>query len=228
MYPRTSSLCRLAVVGITLGLVTRAGAQLASKSPFMPPQNAASNAPTAGAPLEFRGFIETSEGVQYRIYDPAKKTYTWVKLNQRDPDFDVVAKQHDEGQKTLTIEHQGRPLTLAMRDSKVVSSGSAGQAMPPPPQLMMNANVPPAVTQAVVLNPTPADEQRRLEAVAAEVARRRALREQATQQINQGSPPQVAIPQPPVQAQGQPQRNYQQQGGQNPNTRGPGPTNRQR
>ena len=67
-------------------------------------------------------------------------------------------------------------------------------APPPPPQM---TNVPPAVTQAVVVNPTPADEQRRLEAVASEVARRRALREQASQQVN--TPPSVpmAQPQPP-------------------------------
>jgi hypothetical protein len=51
----------------------------------------------------------------------------------------------------------------------------------------------------VVVNPTPADEARRLEAVASEVARRRALREQASQQMGQ-SPPMPA-PQPQVQPQ---------------------------
>jgi len=55
----------------------------------------------------------------------------------------------------------------------------------------------------VVLNPSPADEQRRLEAVASEVARRRAMREQATQQIGQGGipppnlPPNPGGPRPP-------------------------------
>jgi len=74
--------------------------------------------------------------------------------------------------------------------SKVVSSGSAAQNMAPPPPQM--SNVPQAVTQAVVVNPTPADEARRLEAVASEVARRRALREQVSQQV---TPPPVP-PQP--------------------------------
>ena len=70
------------------------------------------------------------------------------------------------------------------------------QAMPAPPP-----NVAPAVMQSVVLNPTPADEQRRLEAVASEVARRRAMREQATQQIGQGgAPPNL----PPQNAPGNP------------------------
>jgi hypothetical protein len=53
----------------------------------------------------------------------------------------------------------------------------------------------------VVLNPTPADEARRLEAVASEVARRRAMREQASQQVNQGMPP----PPPPAGAGVRPQ-----------------------
>ena len=114
-----------------------------------------------------------------------------MKVNERNQEFDLILKQHDQGQKTLTIEYQGKALTLAERVSKVVSSGTAAQAMPPP-ATPMPINVAPAVTQSVVLNPTPADEQRRLDAVAAEVARRRALREQATQQMNQGVPPQPA------------------------------------
>lgn len=184
----------------------RADAQLTAKSPFMPPQGAAGSAPTAGAPLEFRAYLTTSEGTMYRIYDPAKKTGTWIKLNERNADFDVIAKQHDSEHKTLTIEHQGKTLTLAERESKVVSSGTAAQAMPPS-VVPVQANVAPAVTQSVVLNPTPADEQRRLDAVAAEVARRRALREQATQQLNQGAAAQIAVPQP-VQAAPQMQRGY--------------------
>ena len=118
-------------------------------------------------------------------------------MNERNPDFDVLAKQHDGDHKSLTIEHGGKIITLAERESKVVSSGSAAQAMPQPQPVpaAQPANVAPAVTQTVVLNPTPADEQRRLEAVASEVARRRALREQATQQITQGNAPQVAVPQ---------------------------------
>jgi len=147
---------------------------------------AVANAPAVGAPIEFRGLMETSEGMRFRIYDPARKAGVWVKLNERDPTLDVVAKQFVPEGETLVVEHQGRTLTLAQRVSKVVSSGSAAQNMaPPPPQI---SNVPQAVTQAVVVNPTPADEARRLEAVASEVARRRALREQVSQQ---GNPPPV-------------------------------------
>jgi hypothetical protein len=66
--------------------------------------------------------------------------------------------------------------------------------------------MPTAVAQSVVLNPTPADEQRRLEAVAAEVRRRRALREQASIQAAQGQTPVVEAPAPAPAAQAQAQR----------------------
>lgn len=198
MFPRAALPRRVAAAGLVLAAACAGRGEVTSKSPFLPQAGAAGPAaPTAGAPLEFRGYLATAEGVQYRVYDPARKMGAWVRLNERNPDLDVVAKQHDEGRNTLTIEHQGRTLTLAEREAKVVSGGQA-QMAPPPPQPVSPVNVAPAVTQAVVLNPTPADEQRRLEAVAAEVARRRALREQATQQINQGTPPQIAIPQPVV------------------------------
>ncbi|MSU47661.1 MAG: hypothetical protein EXS37_00940 [Opitutus sp.] len=225
MFPRVFSLRSLVVTGVALAAAGPAGAQLAAKSPFVAPQAAAATAATAGAPLEFRGFIATGEGMQFRVFDPAKKMGAWIKLNERNSEFDVVAKEYNDGAKTLIVEHQGRTLTLAERQAKVVSSGSAAQAMPPPPMPQPPSNVPAAVTQSVVLNPTPADEQNRLEAVASEVARRRALREQASQQISQGGQQQVAMPQQPLRPPVQPQRNIPSQ--QNPNSRGQNPPNQQ-
>ena len=172
--------------GLAVGVEGRA--QLAAKSPFMAGPAAAGTAPAENTPWEFRGYMETAGGVQYRLYDPAKKSGIWVKLNERNADFGIVAKQHDIAKEMLTIEFQGKTLTLPARKAKVVSSGNAAQAVPPA-VAQAPSNVPAAVTQAVVLNPTPADEQRRLDAVAAEVARRRALREQAAQQQGRGGPP---------------------------------------
>ncbi len=185
----------LALAGLARLAAVESAAQ-PSPSPFLPHSVAVANAPTAGAPLEFRGLMETSEGMRFRLYDPARKVGVWVKLNERDPTLDVVAKQFVSEGESLVVEHQGRTLTLAQRVSKVVSSGSAAQNMAPPPPQM--SNVPQAVTQAVVVNPTPADEARRLEAVASEVARRRALREQASQQVNPPPvPPQPMQPRQP-------------------------------
>ena len=196
MSPRAlMSLRYLALAGLARLAAVESAAQ-PSSSPFLPHSVAVANAPPAGAPIEFRGFMETSEGMRFRLYDPARKAGVWVKLNERDSTLDVVAKQFAPEGETLVVEHQGRTLTLAQRVSKVVSSGSAAQNMAPPPPQM--SNVPQAVTQAVVVNPTPADEARRLEAVASEVARRRALREQVSQQGNSPPlPPQQMQPRQP-------------------------------
>jgi hypothetical protein len=196
MLPPFRKAVRRCAAIIAVGVCTHGFAQTGTRSPFLPPQASGPASPTQGAPLEYRGYVVTSEGTQYRIYDPAKKAGTWVKLNERNPDFEVIAKQHDGDHNTLVIEHQGRTLTLAERESKVVSAGNAAMVPPQPmPAPAPATNVAPAVTQTVVVNPTPADEAKRLEAVAAEVARRRALREQATQQMTQGVQPQVAVPQ---------------------------------
>ena len=181
----------LALLGVTLLGATRAGAQLAAKSPFLPVQGAGGTSPTTGAPLEYRSWMETAEGLKARIVDPSRRAGAWLLVNERDPSFDFVVKQIDTEHDTVAVDYQGRTLTLALHTAKVASAGAAQNfagGVPNPA-----ANMPAAITQSVVVNPTPADEQRRLEAVAAEVARRRQLREQAAQQVSQGVPlaPQV-------------------------------------
>ncbi len=190
----TSSLfLAVRVAGAVLASGALSGrAQLAASSPFLVPQAAATAGATAGAPLEYGGFLDVPGGERlYRIKDPARKTSEWVKLNQRNPTLEVTARQYDDSQKTLIVEYQGRTLTLAERESKILSAGAVPQPVPAGVSFM-----PAAVTQSVVTNPSPADDQRRLEAVAAEVARRRALREQASQQVNPNGIPQIAQPAP--------------------------------
>lgn len=181
---------QLALLG---GLAVAGSAAEGIRSPFMPEAGTSASAVTQNAPLEYRGFMESGDGMQYRLFDPAKKSGFWVQKDVRN-DEGVVVKSYDQARDTLTIEHGGRSLTLEVRKGKIVASANpVPMPFPPagaPPQ---PTNVAPAVTQAVVLNPTPADEAKRLEAVAAEVARRRALREQAAQQP---SPPQNAPAQP--------------------------------
>lgn len=170
-------------------------AELIKVSPFLPPQGAAAN-PTANAPLEYRGSYEVGNVEQYRIVDPARKAGAFLKVGERDDNLDISLKQHDANSDTVVVEHGGQTLTLSLRVAKVISSGAVPQMLAPPPIATSTPNVLPAVTQTVVPNPTQADEQRRLEAVAAEVARRRALREQAAQQQAQqaGGQPQAGQP----------------------------------
>lgn len=198
--PRTPLFFLPLFAALLLGTVTRSGAQLAQSSPFMPAQAAATTAVTEGAPLELRGVMDTGSGLLFGIFDPAKKVSVWSKLNEKDHDF--LVKSYDATNEMVTVQHGGRTLNLAMRASKVASSG---QATAPPP-MSAPTGMPTAVTQSVVLNPTPADEQRRLEAVATEVRRRRALREQASIQAAQGQTPVVEAPAPAPAAQAQAQR----------------------
>jgi hypothetical protein len=189
----------LLVVALLLAAVPASRAELLKVSPFLMPQSAASSAPAANTPVQYMGWVDTTEGRLFRIYDTTRRAGVFLKLGEKDPSLDVEVKQHDDDRDTLTVEHGGQTITLQEHEAKILSSGAMPQMMPQPVAQMPMPNVPPAVTQSVVLNPTPADEQRRLEAVAAEVARRRALREQATEQLRMAQPTyQSGTPRPPM------------------------------
>lgn len=171
----------------------RLAAQLTANSPFLPPPSAANaSSATQNAALEFRAVMQTEKGVEYRLYDPAKKLGVWAKVNERNPEFGATVKQYDPNREMLTLEHEGRTLNLELRKAKIVSSGSVAQVMPTPMPMPAPANA--VAAQPAQPNPTPAEEQKRLEAVAAEVARRRALREQGSPPTPVNAAPQVVAP----------------------------------
>jgi hypothetical protein len=115
--------------------------------------------------------MATADGPRFCIFDTVRKTSTWVGLNEKGYDFIVKAQDARADSDAITVFTQGRTLHLALRSAKVASAMSAAAPVVAVP--------PTAITQTVVVNPTPADEARRLEAVAAEVQRRRQAREQA-------------------------------------------------
>jgi hypothetical protein len=142
-------------------------AELASSSPFLPSGTAAAGAGGGPAgPIELRGVMSTPEGSAFCIYDTAKKKNVWVGLNESGHDF--VVKTADPASDSVTVSYQGRTMRLDLHTAKV--SAAPVQAPPTGP-----------VPGSVVVNPSPADEQRRLDAVAQEVRRRRAERERSTQ-----------------------------------------------
>jgi len=154
-------------------------ADLAPSSPFLPANSAAAGAQAGPAgPVELRGIMSTSRGVAYCIYDTAKRSSVWVGLNEGGNEF--VVKSADAGSDAVTVDFQGRSLRLVLRTAKVASAGAGGAGLAPA--------VPTAVSSSVVLNPTPADEQKRLDAVAQEVRRRRVERERAVQSGGAPSP----------------------------------------
>ncbi len=173
-FPRYLAPVCLAFMAGRLGAATPAAPQLASSSPFLPAGSMDNGgAGTVAGPIELRGIMSTAEGIRYCIFDTAKKTSTWVGLNEQGYDFVVKAQDNRADSDSVTVFTQGRTLHLALRSAKVASAMAAAAPAP--------AAAPTPITQTVVVNPTPADEARRLEAVAAEVQRRRLLREQLLQ-----------------------------------------------
>jgi hypothetical protein len=150
-------------------------ADLVATSPFLPANVAAAGAANGPAgPIELRGISSTSDGAAFCIYDTAKKKDTWVGLNETGYDF--VVKSSDPASDSISVQYQGRIMKLTLRAAKVASSGVASQAVVAP-----NMGGPP-----LELNPTPADEQRRLDAVAQEVRRRKMEREKAALNAQNG------------------------------------------
>jgi hypothetical protein len=87
-----------------------------------------------------------------------------------EPGGNFVVKSADGAHDTVTLESGGQRMTLALHEAKVVSLGFGSPVAAPPPSGAM---------PSPVLRPTPEDEQRRLQAIAEEVRRRRELRERA-------------------------------------------------
>ena len=192
---RSFAVAALALVGA--GLIRAEG----PASPFMSAQAANAPAAATNSQLEFRGVMGEGGAMMFRVVDTAHKVGMWVRLNELEKTMNLVVRKHDASgsRDVITVEQGGRTFNLELSESKVVSSGNASQMQMAPPPM---SNVAPAVTNTVKVNPTPADEQARLDAVVAEVARRRALRDQSSAQNAQpvGAPQGVVPPPQPVQA----------------------------
>lgn len=181
---------RLLVAGAGVGVALGLNAQIAFKSPFLPPSPA-----TAAAidvlPLEFQAMMQTEDGMLYRVYHASRKTGTWAKTRERDAALGVLVKRYDAERMALTVEYEGRSLTLPENKFTIVSTGAP---------VAPTGSSGPAVPQAIVRNGTPgsaaaAQEQSRLEATAAEIAKRRVLREQMSLP-SPGPQPEVQVTRP--------------------------------
>ena len=128
--------------------------------------------------------MSTSGGYLFCIYDPAKKAGTWVNLNEGGHDF--VVRSADPAHDLVTVQSSGRTFTLALHQAKVTTLTEPVVNMP-------NRSIGP-------FNGYPGmnrgDAARRLDAVAAEVRRRRLLREQADQVDERAAQMRGAPPEP--------------------------------
>ncbi len=183
------------LLGLAGPFAALAQSAVTTESPFLPAGTAA-GAATENAVLEFRGVMVWGHDPVFLIVDPTTpaKKGVWVKPNETGRDFTV--KSYDAPSDTVSVDYRGRLLSLSLVKSKV---GSSGIPMPS----MAAGGQPPIAgpISPVILNPTQADEARRLEAVTQEVLRRRLLRQQTAQPpgMPQGPPPRPAGAVPPVQ-----------------------------
>lgn len=203
--PMTSALAKMlfATAVLTLSGANAVFAQspAPSSSPFMAQGTNASAAaaPTENAPLELRGIVSTKQGYIFGLYDPSKRQSMWVRQN--DPGADFTVRSHDVANDTVNVEYQGRTMTLALKAAKVESLGP----VPNPAQVVMqrpggqNPQQQPGQPPMPAMNPSAAQEAARLEGVAAEVRRRRMLRQQASQPGAQPNQPPMPAPQPGAQ-----------------------------
>lgn len=140
---------------------------LVTNSPFLP-QQAVNAAPvvTENAAVEFRGFITTKDGVLFGLYDRARNIGAWVRESDKNGEFTV--NSYDAAGELVTVSYQGQSYTLPLSTARIAAASPSVAPARPAGQ--------PSTVQPVVAQPSDAT---RLEAVAAEVRRRRALRQAA-------------------------------------------------
>jgi len=179
---RLAGLIIVAVVGVTLSRLQAEVVNISTQSPFLPRAGAGISTTSENTPVDLRGILKGETGPVFGFYDTTKRLAGWVKLNETGKDFPITVRNYDAANDAVTVEYQGRVLNLALKSAKIDAAPAMAMAGPPRP---VPAPGQPAVSQA-----PSADDTRRLEAVAAEVARRRQARQAAAQQQPQPPPPQ--------------------------------------
>ncbi len=149
---------------------------LVNNSPFGTLRSGDGGSNASTDPFEFRSVLEDSNNkFLFSIYETASKRSNWVELN--DPLNGFSVKAYDAGKQTITVDYQGKAMTLAIKQAPAVAQ--VYQAPPPqtgPIPVMQNPGNP--SVQAGPTMPTAIDQQR-IQQIQEEIRRRRALRNQA-------------------------------------------------
>src|SRR5690606_28505580 len=124
----------------------------------------------AEAPLEFRSLIVEDGRRYFSVFDPSAQRGYWVAEDGADDQSGITVSTYDDDAHRLVVSRGGRTYELLLKQANIVAG-----AVPAPVALTNNGSnnnrARPAVNTAA--------DARRLEAVAAEVRRRRALRQAA-------------------------------------------------
>src|SRR5580693_5419445 len=171
MNPAHTFRCTSALLVLAIASVAGARAvELTSTSPFLPPNsNADTDATPANSPLELHGILDTPDGYKFNLCDPSGHINVWTGLNAAGQPF--VVRTHDVAHSRVTVEYQGRELTLSLAQPKITPMSMQQQFMPMTQPMMQPGG----------LNANPTNAQR-LQLIQAEVRRRQALRAGMQQQ----------------------------------------------
>ncbi len=187
MNIRRATLALAALLIAATGATARAG--LSTESPFAPRGQPAAGLVTNNTPIELRGVVSDEQGMRFAIYDPAKKEGVWVRLDEKGQSF--VVRSYDSATNRINVDYQGKTQTIVLAEpafgpgkaiaGAVAMPGTGGQ--PAAAQPIQGRFGPPgqAGSQQRTQQQS-AEESKRLEAIRAEVARRRAQREAGAQQ----------------------------------------------
>lgn len=158
---------------------------LVHDSPFRPGQGGVASAEGGAGQFEFRGVVAEADGYSFSVYDAARREADWVKLDE--PGGAVVARRYDPAKDTLTIEHNGQMLALNLKHAPVRPLAAAPPApVSPPPLPTTGAPRTPAAGNAPPT--TNVQEAQRLQNIADEIRRRRALRQAPPAEKPAGKP----------------------------------------
>lgn len=158
---------------------------LTERSPFAPPgAGKAAQEEAAPAQLEFRGIATDESGTIFSVFDLAQNRGYWVRQGEGGA---VTVKNFNPDEGQIEVEQGGRALTLKLKRSVTATSAPVPVASA---AQVSTANTNPGGTPQ--RGGSAQVDASRLEAVAAEVRRRRALRNAATQ----GAPAQTPAPAP--------------------------------
>jgi hypothetical protein len=166
---------------------------LTPDSPFLPTNGGGGGdaAAQANSPLELRGILALPDGYKFNVCDPTGHTNVWVGL--KDSGQPIIVRACDVAHNTVTVEYQGRELTLSLPKSRITPmSMQSPMAMMPQPQMMMGQGQMPPPSGNIGVD----QERQRLERIAEEIRRRRALRAGMQSQQRFPGPPGGFQPQP--------------------------------
>ncbi len=163
-------------------LLALTGAAQDTRNPFLRKSEEAAAAPAAAAPVEnaqlqFCGTYGSGDARRFLIFNVSKNRSVWLDEGEEGPDGEVI-QSYDPQSGAVQVSHNGQSLNLALQVATISGAPRPTGPMPTAAQAQT------ALQTTVKVNPTPADERRRLEAVAAEVRRRRAMRQAAKENQN--------------------------------------------